>query len=75
MATYSWRLVAAAVAARLAAACSAPVEAYDASTSDTGRLICFPSCRLGEVCTAANRCEAMTNPFRDAGAASDRGRD
>jgi hypothetical protein len=55
--------------------CSAPVEYYDAATTDSGRLVCFPSCRLGEVCTAANRCEVATSPFRDAGTATDRGRD
>lgn len=69
----SWRWLAAAV---VAAGCYPPPEEdYDAGASDAARLVCFPSCRLGEVCTAANRCEAMTSPFRDAGAASDRGRD
>jgi hypothetical protein len=75
MLRYSWRLALAVASGLGAADCSAPVESYDAGTTDTGRLICFPSCRLGEVCTAANRCEVMTNPFRDAGAATDRGRD
>jgi hypothetical protein len=54
--------------------CSAPaVEGYDSGVGDSRAEICFPSCRLGEVCTAANRCEVMTNPFRDAGTPLDRG--
>jgi|JI10StandDraft_1071094.scaffolds.fasta_scaffold1017405_2 hypothetical protein len=47
----------------------------DAGASDDRREICFPSCRLGEVCTADNRCVTPTNPFRDAGFARDRGAD
>ncbi len=43
-------------------------------TSERGE-ICFPSCRLGEVCTADNRCVVPTSPFRDAGFARDRGPD
>lgn len=59
-----------------AAGCSGPVaEDYDAGVSDARREICFPSCRLGEVCTASNRCEVPPSPFRDAGPALDRGRD
>ena len=59
-----------------AAGCSAPPdEGYDSGRSDAARKICFPSCRLGEVCTAANRCEVRVSPFRDAGATVDRGRD
>jgi hypothetical protein len=70
-----YSLGAAALAAALVCAgCSSlPPEEHDAGASDSGRLVCFPSCRLGEVCTAANRCEVLTSPFRDAGAAADRG--
>lgn len=55
--------------------CSDPVDDYDAGTPDARGEVCFPSCRLGEVCTAANRCVPMTSPFRDAGFTFDRGRD
>jgi len=70
-------LRATAVAAMLASVgCSAPpVEDYDSGLSDAARAVCFPSCRLGEVCAAANRCEVMVSPFRDAGVTRDRGRD
>jgi hypothetical protein len=66
-----------AVAAALAVAgCSSPApEDYDAGHFDAARRVCFPSCRLGETCTAANRCVPTVSPFRDAGPAIDRGRD
>lgn len=65
------------VAAALAVAgCSSPApEDYDAGPADAARLVCFPSCRLGETCTAANRCVPTVSPFRDAGPVTDRGRD
>jgi hypothetical protein len=65
------------VAAALGAlGCSgSPEDDYDSGVDAGRREICFPSCRLGEVCTAANRCEVMTSPFRDAGPPLDRGRD
>ena len=47
----------------------------DAGATEDRREICFPSCRLGEVCTPDNRCVTPTNPFRDAGFARDRGAD
>lgn len=50
-------------------------EVYTDAATEDRRLICFPSCRLGEVCTADNRCVVPTNPFRDAGFARDAGRD
>lgn len=46
--------------------CQGEEEYVDAAVEDR-RLICFPSCRLGEVCTADNRCVVPTSPFRDAG--------
>jgi len=68
-----WMLVSAAFGAF---GCSgSPEEDYDSGVDAGRREICFPSCRLGEVCTAANRCEVMTSPFRDAGPSLDRGRD
>lgn len=73
--TYSlrWMMVAAALGAL---GCSAPpVEDYDSGVDAGRREVCFPSCRLGEVCTAANRCEVMVSPFRDAGPFVDRGGD
>jgi len=51
------------------------VDYGDAGPMAERREICFPSCRLGEVCTSDNRCVAPTNPFRDAGFARDRGAD
>ena len=53
--TYSlrWMRVAAALGGL---GCSAPpVEDYDSGVDAGRREVCFPSCRLGEVCTAANR--------------------
>lgn len=71
--TYSLRWMM--MAAALGLGCSAPVEDYDSGVDAGRREVCFPSCRLGEVCTAANRCEVMMSPFRDAGPTLDRGRD
>lgn len=68
-----WLLIGAAVGVL---GCSgAPDDGYDSGVDAGRREVCFPSCRLGEVCTAANRCEVMTSPFRDAGPPLDRGRD
>lgn len=73
--TYSlrWMMVAAAL---VGLGCSGPPEGdYDSGVDAGRREVCFPSCRLGEVCTAANRCEVMVSPFRDSGPPLDRGRD
>lgn len=58
-----------------AVGCQGEVDLGDSGPMEERREICFPSCRLGEVCTADNRCVVPTSPFRDAGFARDRGPD
>jgi len=68
-----WALLVASVLAGVG--CQGEEVYSDAGPADERGEICFPSCRLGEVCTSDNRCVAPINPFRDAGFARDRGAD
>lgn len=52
-----------------------PIDTGDAGPIEERPEVCFPSCRLGEVCTRDNRCVVPTSPFRDAGFSRDLGRD
>lgn len=59
-----------------ALSCSDPSVDYDAGgDDDVYRDRCFPSCLLGQTCTADNHCVATTGPFNDSGVAGDRPHD